>query len=61
MNEDIMNQFGFQKEVTRVRNGKCPFCNKEIIMSKFCDEKSRREFRISGLCQMCQDDMFNEE
>lgn len=27
---------------------------------KFRDELSRREYKISGLCQKCQDDVFVE-
>jgi len=60
MNTRIMVDAGFEQEVTRVRNNKCPYCNREIIMSKFKDERSRREFRISGMCQICQDETFNE-
>jgi len=26
----------------------------------FRDESSRREYRISGLCQKCQDELFGE-
>ena len=36
--------------------GKCPIC-KEII-GEFKDELSKKEFRISGLCQKCQDETF---
>jgi len=35
---------------------KCPIC-KEII-GEFKDELSKKEFRISGLCQKCQDETF---
>ena len=41
------------------KNGKCPFCGKEVTESEFKDELSLREFRISGLCQKCQDEFFN--
>lgn len=61
MNEDIMNAMGFKTEVARVKAHKCPFCNKDIIMSRFRDERSRREYKITGLCQVCQDDMFDVE
>ncbi len=40
----------------------CPFCGKTVIPDKeFKDELSLIEFGISGLCQSCQDDMFNED
>ncbi len=36
----------------------CPTCGKPV--SKFRDELSEREFRISGMCQECQDEVFSE-
>jgi hypothetical protein len=60
MNITIMEAAGFGEEVARVRAHKCPICHKDIKMNKFRDELSRREFKISGCCQTCQDDMFDE-
>lgn len=40
--------------------GNCPFCTKPINESDFRDELSKREFKISGLCQECQDETFAE-
>ena len=60
MNEDIMRQAGFNKEIDRVKQGKCPFCNKKINPDEFRDEHSRREYKISGLCQKCQDEFFGK-
>ena len=38
----------------------CPFCNKKIDAEwEFDDVLSKIEFRISGLCQACQDKTFN--
>lgn len=48
----------FEKEISRVAEGKCPFCNRVIDPTQFRDELSRKEHRISGLCQECQDEMF---
>lgn len=59
MNKQIMKMAGFEQEVELVEQGQCPFCKKPI--GKFRDEISRREFRISGLCQSCQDDFFGKE
>ena len=54
-----MNVAIFGKEVAAVQNGKCPFCGKEIKGRKdFKDELSWREYKISGLCQECQDKTF---
>ena len=34
----------------------CSLCNKSATIFK--DDLSRREYRISGLCQKCQDRVF---
>ena len=39
-----------------VERGWCPTCSK--VVSMFRDELSLREYRISGLCQTCQDALF---
>ena len=37
----------------------CPFCKKIVDPElDFNDLKSKKEFKISGLCQKCQDDFF---
>ena len=61
MNESIMRQAGFDKEVDAVKCGKCPICNQEIDMEEFVDEISRREFYISGMCQKCQNEIFGND
>jgi hypothetical protein len=61
MNKSIMRAAGFSEQVKAVENGKCPFCAKAIDGNdpkEFRDERSKREFRISGLCQKCQDEFF---
>lgn len=55
MNKKIMRALGFNKEVNRVLEGMCPFCGKEIKADEFRDDTSRKEHGISGLCQACQD------
>lgn len=60
MNEDIMKQAGFSKEVERVKMGLCPSCNKRVDMTQFRDDISLQEHGISGLCQKCQDEFFNQ-
>ena len=37
----------------------CPTCHNPI--TKFDDELSEKEYRISGMCQECQDKIFMEE
>lgn len=41
--------------------GKCPTCKQPIKDADFVDALSRREFEISGMCQTCQDEVFNED
>jgi len=61
MNKDIMKKLGFGKEVELVEKGYCPFCKKQINPDDFTDQLSIVEFKISGLCQSCQDEWFKEE
>lgn len=49
----------FPDEVKAVQSKKCPFCKESINMDKFKDILSRKEFSISGLCQDCQDGIFD--
>lgn len=60
MNKDIMRAAGFENEVKKVEAGKCPFCGKLVLPFSFRDALSQKEFRISGLCQECQDNIFTE-
>jgi hypothetical protein len=60
MNEEIMNQVGFAREMSLVRDKKCPLCESPIVMKDFRDNLSAREYKISGLCQACQDEIFEE-
>ena len=50
-------------EETAIRaSGRCVGCAKEMDDNEqFKDELSRSEYRISGLCQKCQDDVFRVE
>ena len=59
MNKDIMRAAGFGKEVSLVELGKCPFCGKEGNFKDFKDLLSMKEFKISGICQECQDKTFS--
>jgi len=41
--------------------GVCVLCgSKRINQTDFKDDISRREYRISGMCQDCQDEVFTE-
>lgn len=58
MNKIILNKLGFSKEIDRINKKKCPMCNKDINMNDFKDKLSLKEFKISGMCQKCQDKIF---
>ena len=57
MNEQIMKEM-FPEEIIAVKAGKCPFCKEEVNIKDFRDSLSQKEFKISGICQRCQDDFF---
>jgi len=61
MNKKIMEAMGFAEEMERVSKGNCPFCNKDIWEKDFRNALSLKEYRISGLCQTCQDEMFGKD
>ncbi len=56
MNENIMRKLGLGDHVDRVKQGLCPTCGKAI--GEFRNDLSTKEFKISGMCQQCQDDVF---
>jgi hypothetical protein len=41
-----------------IKMGNCPLCSKPVV--GFKDLLSAREFEISGMCQQCQDSIWNE-
>ena len=57
MNKQIMSAI-FPEETKRVEQGLCPLCGKEVKEEDFKDELSKKEFKISGMCQSCQDSIF---
>ncbi len=59
MNRDIMIAAGLQQAVERFEEGLCATCGSSAGL--FRDDLSRREYGISGMCQPCQDMVFNSE
>ena len=59
MNKKLMRTMGFGDAVKLVEQKKCPFCKKKIKQEDFRDILSKKEYKISGLCQLCQDNTFN--
>ena len=41
-----------------IEEDRCVFCPKKVIINQFRNQISLKEYRISGLCQSCQDEMF---
>lgn len=61
MNEEIIKAI-FGNEITnRLNNHLCPMCGQKINESDFRDVLSKQEYDISGMCQQCQDRIFNVE
>ena len=58
MNEEIMHACGFGSQVARIKDGRCAWCGTPIDLLHFKDELSRKEWRISGMCQYCQNEAF---
>lgn len=42
-----------------IAEDKCPQCKRDISENDFKDDLSRKEYSISGLCQTCQNFIFN--
>ena len=62
MNDEIMKKAGFGRQVELKKQGLCPWCeSNKTKREDFRDEKSWKECGISGLCQDCQDEVFNED
>lgn len=58
MNKEILKKIGFEEEVKMVGQGCCPICKSLIDLEEFRDKGSEREFKISGMCQKCQDKIW---
>lgn len=56
MEQFLEKEFG---RTTAITGGTCVFCTDPDFNWK--DELSRKEYRISGLCQKCQDEVFKDE
>lgn len=56
MNKKIVSSM-FPEEVERYESGRCTMCGG--IVGMFRDEISEKEFEISGMCQACQDEVFD--
>lgn len=56
-----MGIFNGMPVVERLKNRLCPTCGADLRNPQFKDALSEKEFMISGMCQKCQDSVFNPE
>jgi hypothetical protein len=42
-----------------VENGNCPICAEKIEECNFSSELSKKEYSISGMCENCQNEIFD--
>lgn len=57
--EALLTALTGQHRPTTIRSNTCVWCKADA--QEFRDELSRREYRISGLCQVCQDEVFGTD
>ena len=57
INKLVFSNSPVMKEL--IESNKCVQCEKEIKKSDFKDRLAKKEYSISGLCQSCQDKIFN--
>jgi len=52
----------FPEKVDRILKGLCVTCDEEISLQALTQMNviSRKEYGISGMCQVCQDSVFSE-
>ena len=61
MNKDLLRKAGFGDRVDKYEQGNCTVCNKIIHPNtEYRDAISLKEYTITGLCQTCQDEYFEE-
>jgi len=61
MNKELLKKVGFTKEVKRIDDNECPFCGETINEDDFKDALCLKEYKISGLCQTCQEKVFGKK
>ena len=51
----------FPEMKEKIEKGLCSACSEKLLgeSSEFRDDISREEYTISGMCQKCQDNVFN--
>lgn len=54
--ENVIRKTFSVDRLKSIRNDTCVFCGNPALTFK--DELSKKEFSISGICQSCQDEVF---
>jgi len=47
--------------VEDIKAGFCPTCRKRIVESDFRTEQDKKKYTISGMCQKCLDEVFDND
>jgi len=54
------NLEGFTRKIYRVERKNCSCCSEKIDKTKFKTTEHLVEFKLSGLCETCQDKIFGK-
>ncbi len=57
MNKKIVEPI-FPDVIEAMKRGVCPICSG--VIGEFRDQLSVKEYKISGMCQSCQDKTFHD-
>lgn len=57
---DLINSLAGRDRQSTISAGHCMTCDKENVVGELRDNLSRKEYTISGMCQTCQDETFND-
>jgi len=61
MNEHLMRAL-FPEQMSNRDNCRCATCGKNMLhLDNFRNEASKKEYKVSGMCQECQDKTFGKD
>lgn len=58
---DFLKKIAPLKIINDLENNRCATCGKDVTKESFRNRISVKEFKISGMCQECQDEVFGED
>lgn len=56
--EDFVSSIAGKSRKKSIENDKCAWCGSDVAPWTFNDKRSLDEYRISGMCQKCQNEIF---